>query len=229
MKKTTIRLSSAGPQLVRDMLNSKWMQGYAFTCVGYYVLYVLSSIMQESDMIFTLAMMLIHGFVAAESLILYQRKEGRNLRHLSIFCLIGMIVLFLLCLFLGSVVYTLNAEYSTQSEEILQLWTDADLSTGMPYMILSVVSIGLSGFAMLFLWKALGMSADMLEHKGSAKNWYLPAGIFIGVNWLLSLAGLILQPGDWASMTVNIVLLLRDACLTMMMILAAKAYKEKIG
>ena len=221
------RFSAFAPQVVQNALNSKWLMGFAFACAAYYVLFLVSNLMQDSNIILTVALLLVHGFVTAEAMMLYQRKESRNLRHLSVFCLIGMIVMFLLCLFLGAVVISLNMEYSTKSEEIMQLWADAEISQGMPFMILTVVSAGITGFALLFLWKALGMSADLLERKGDAKNWFLPAAIFLGLGLILSLTMLVLQPGDWISNTVNAVLLIRDACLTGLMVQAAKEYREK--
>lgn len=216
MKKIT-RLSSAGAQIVRDALGGKWMLSFVIACGMYYALMLVSNLTGGSDMILGLVLILAQGFVTAESMILYQRKESRNVKHLSVFCLIGMIVMFLLFLFLGAVVLTLNMEYSAKTEEILQLWADADLSSGMPYMIATVVTIGLGGLTMLFLWKALGMSAALMEHKGGLKNWFLPAAISLALYTAVNLALTILQPGNALNMAVALVSVVRDGLLTVLL------------
>ena len=227
--KRTIRLSAAGPQLVKDALGGKLMLTYVFFCVAHYILLVVSSVLQDAGLLWSLALILAYGFVAAESLILYQRKESRNLRHLAVFCLLGAIALFLLCLFLTAVIISLNMEYNAQTEEILQLWADADLSTGMPYMIVTVVSIGLTAASLLFLWLSLRMSADMLERKGAARNWYLPAAALTFLGFILSLSMFVLKPDDWVSMVVNAAQLASTACLGLLLAQASREYRAKLG
>ena len=97
--KRTVRLSPAATQLVRDALNSKLMLGFAIISGIYYGLLFASSILDGSALSLSLVSILAQGFVTAESIALYQRKESRNLKHLSIFCLIGMSVTLALCVF----------------------------------------------------------------------------------------------------------------------------------
>ena len=228
MKKTT-RFSPAGSQLVLEALGSKLMLAYVIACGTYYALMLAFMMTGGADMIVSLVTILAQGFVTAESVILYQRKESRNLKHLSVFCLIAMIVMFLLCLFLGAVVLTLNMEYSAQTEEILQLWEDAELSSGMPFMIATVAFVGLSGLTMLFMWKALGMSAALLEHKGELKNWFLPAAITSALSAAATLILTILQPGSAFSAAMAAVSVARSGLLTALLARTAVQCREKLG
>ena len=194
MKKIS-RLSSAGSQLVRDALGSKCMLGFVIACGLYYVLLLAAQAFGGGGLDLGLVLILVQGFVTAECLILYQRKESRNVKHLSVFCLIAMIVLFLMCLFLGAMVMTIKTmESGEQTEEIMELLADTDFSADLPYMIATVAYYGVSGLSMLFLWKALGMSAALMEHKGEMKNWFLPAAVTVGLCAAMKLALAVLQP-----------------------------------
>ena len=226
VNKPIVRFSPAAAQNVRNMLDSRLFQGYVYLCVAYYVLLFVSNLLMGADLIYGLAIILVQGFVTAESVILYQRKESRNLRHLSVFCLIGMIVMFLIYLFLGATVLTLNVEYSAGTEEIVSLWKEANLSTGMPYMIMTVASVGIMALAMLFMWRALGMSADLLEHKGASRNWYTPAAIALAVHSVLSLVMLVLQPDHWMNMLTNAVSLACTLCLAFVFWQAGQGFKQ---
>jgi hypothetical protein len=227
--KKNVRLSPAMPQLVRDALGSRLMLAYVIASAVYYALLLVSNMAGGTDLLLALSMILAQGFVTAESMILYQRKESRNLRHLSAFCLIAMIIMFLLCLFLGMVVLTLNMEYSARTEEIMQLWAEADLGTGMPFMIVTVVSVGLSGLTLLFLWKALGMCADWLEHRGQARNWFLPAAIASALGAALTLAMTLLQAESIPGAAANLLSVIRDGLLAALLIQAAARYKARLG
>lgn len=228
MKKNPL-LSSAGTQLVRDALGGRLMLCFVIACGMYYALMIVSNMTGGNDLILSLILILAQGFVTAESMILYQRKESRNAKHLSVFCLIGMIVLFLIFLFLGAVVLTLNMEYSAKTEEILQLWADADLSSGMPYMIATVASVGLGGLTMLFLWKVLGMSAVLMEHKGTLKNWFLPAAVMLALYTAMNLALTILQPGNALNIAVALVSIVRDGLLTALLAQTAMRCRAMLG
>ena len=220
------RFSPAAAQNVRNLLDSRLFQGYVFLSVAYYALLFVSNLLEGTDLIVGLILLLVQGFITAESVILYQRKESRNLRHLSIFCLIGMIVMFLVCLFLGATVLTLNVEYKAGTEEILSLWAEADLAKGMPYMIMTVASAGLLGGALLCLWKALGMSADLLEHRGASRNWYIPAAITLALFALMTLVMLALQPGHWLNMLTNIVSVIGCFCLALLLWQAGQGFRQ---
>ena len=221
-----VRFSPAAAQNVRNMLDSRLFQGYVYLTVAHYVLTFVSNLLTNTDLITGLVFLLVQGFITAECVILYQRKESRNLKHLSIFCLIGMIVMFLICLFLGATVLTLNVEYSAGTEEIVSLWKEANLSAGMPSMIMTVVSMGIAALALLFMWKALGMSADLLEHKGAGRNWYPPAAIALAVNSLVSLVMLVLQPVHWINILTNAVSLACNLCLAFVFWQAGQGFKQ---
>ncbi len=227
--KRTVRLSPAAAQLVRDALDSRLMLGFVIASGAYYALLLVSSVLDGSAMSLSLVSILAQGFVTAESIILYQRKESRNLKHLSIFCLIGMIVTLALCVFLGAVVMTLNMEYSAKTEEIMQLWAEADMESGMPAMIATVAAAGLSGIEMLFLWKALGMCAGLMEHRDTAmRNWFLPAAGLSGLYALMLLAMNVIWPNGLVSVIASIVCAAREGLLTALLIQAALQYKSKI-
>lgn len=225
----TVRLSPAAAQLVRDALNSKLMLGFVIVSGIYYGLLFASSILDGSALALSLVSILAQGFVTAESIALYQRKESRNLKHLSIFCLIGMIVTLALCVFLGAVVMTLNMEYSAKTEEIMQFWAEADIASGMPAMIATVVAAGLSGIEMLFLWKVLGMCANVMEHRDTAmRNWFLPAAVFSGLYALTLLAMNVISPSGIVSVFASLVCVAREGMLTALLIQAARQYSAKI-
>lgn len=229
MKKNT-RFSSAGAQLVRDALGSKLMLCFVIACGMYYALLLIFNMLGGGDLTLSLVLILAQGFVTAESIILYQRKESRNLRHLSVFCLIAMIALFLLCLFLGAVVMTLKSmESGAQTEEIMEFLASADLSSDMPYMIATVVSVGLGGLTMLFLWKALAMSAGLLEHQGELKNWFLPAAVASGLGAAVTLALAAFQPGNAFNMAVVLVSVVRDGLLTALLAQTAIRCRSTLG
>lgn len=229
MKKIT-RFSSAGTQLVRDALGSKLMLGFVIACGVYYALLLVFNLLGGGDMTLSLVLILAQGFVTAESIILYQRKESRNLKHLSVFCLIAMIALFLLCLFLGAVIMTLKSmESGVQTEEIMEFLAEADLSSDFPYMIATVVSVGLGGLAMLFLWKALAMCAALLNHQGELKNWFLPAAITAALSTAMTLALTALQPGNAFSMAISLISVARDGLLTALLAQTAMRYRANIG
>ncbi len=226
----TIRLSSAGPQLVRDALASKLMLGFAIACGMYYALLLIFNMLGGGDLTLSLVLILAQGFVTAESIILYQRKESRNLKHLSVFCLIAMIALFLLCLFLGAVVMTLKTmESSDQTEEIMEFLAQTDLSSDMPYMIATVVSVGLGGLTMLFLWKALAMSAALLNHQGELKNWFLPAAITAALSTAGTLILSVLQPGNTFNMAITLVSVARDGLLAALLAQTAMRCRAELG
>ena len=213
MKKIS-RLSSAGAQLVRDALGSKLMLAFVIVCGLYYVLLLAAQAFGGGGLDLGLILILVQGFVTAECVILYQRKESRNVKHLSVFCLIGMILVFLMCLFLGAVVMTVKTLQSgEQTEEIMELLADTDLSTDLPYMIATVVYFGVSGLSMLFLWKALSMSADLLEHKGELKNWFLPAAVTVGLGAAMTLTLAVLQPSAPFNMAVTLASVAREGLL----------------
>ena len=227
--KRTVRLSPAATQLVRDALNSKLMLGFAIISGIYYGLLFASSILDGSTLSLSLVSILAQGFVTAESIMLYQRKESRNLKHLSIFCLIGMIVTLTLCVFLGAVVMTLNMEYSAKTEEIMQFWAEADIANGMPAMIATVVAAGLSGIEMLFLWKALGMCAGLMEHRDTTvRNWFLPAAVASGLYALTLLAMSVIWPSGFFSVIASLLCVGREGLLTALLIQAARQYSAKI-
>ena len=228
--KKTIRLSAAGSQLVRDALGSKLMLGFVTACGMYYALLLIFNMLGGGDLTLSLVLILAQGFVTAESIILYQRKESRNLRHLSVFCMIAMIALFLLCLFLSAVVMTLKTmESGAQNEEIMEFLAEADFSSDIPYMIATVVSIGLGGLTMLFLWKALGMSAALMEHKGELKNWFLPAAVTAALSAAVTLILAVLQPGNAFNMAVALVSAARDGLLTALLAQTAVRCRAELG
>ena len=228
--KRTIRFAAAGPQIIREALNSRLLQGFVIASGTYYALLLASSFLDGSALSLGLISILCQGFVTAESIILYQRKESRNLKHLSIFCLTGMIVMFLLCLFLGSVVLTLKGlESGAQTEEIMQMLADMDLSQNMPYMIATVVAAGLNGLEMLFLWKTFGMCADIMERKGELKNWFLPAAIAAGLNTAMIFVLTVLQPGGVLGAAAALVSVVRDGLLTVLLAKTAMRCKEIMG
>ncbi|MDO5326487.1 MAG: hypothetical protein Q4G00_07140 [Clostridia bacterium] len=226
VNRTITRFSPAAAQNVRNMLNSRLFQGYVYLTVAHYVLTFVSNLLTDTDLIIGLILLLVQGFITAECVILYQRKESRNLKHLSIFCLIGMIVMFLICLFLGATVLTLNMEYSAGTEEIVSLWKEADLSAGMPSMIMTVVSMGIVALALLFMWKALGMSADLLEHRGAGRNWYIPSAIALAVHSLASLVTLVLQPVHWINIVTIAVALAGSFCLALLFWQAGQGFRQ---
>ncbi len=225
-----IRNAAAGSQIIWDALNSRLLLPFVIACGAYYALLLISNALDGSALIPSLISILIQGFVTAESIILYQRKESRNFRHLSVFCLIGMIVMFLLCLVLGSVVMTLKSlESGAQTEEIMQLLADMELSENMPYMIATVAAAGLNGLEMLFLWKTFGMCANILEHKGELKNWFLPAAVTAGLNTAMIFVLTVLQPGGVLNAVTALVSVARDGLLTVLLAQAAMGYKERMG
>ena len=225
----TVRLSPAAAQLVRDALGSKLMLGFVIVSGIYYGLLFVSNILDRSALSLSLVSILVQGFVTAESIILYQRKESRNLKHLSIFCLIGMIVMLAFCVFLGAVVMTLNREYGAKTEEIMQLWAEADIANGMPAMIATVAAAGVSGIEMLFLWKALGMCANVMEHRDtSMRNWFLPAAVVSGLYAVMTLAMAVLWPGGAVGVFSSLVCVVRDGLLTALLIQAARQYGASI-
>jgi hypothetical protein len=222
-------MSPGAAQLVRDALGSKLMLGFVIASGIYYALLLVSSFLDGSALSLSLASILCQGFVTAESIILYQRKESRNLKHLSIFCLIGMIVMLALCVFLGAVVVTLNMEYGAKTEEIMQLWAEADIANGMPAMIATVAAAGVVGIAMLFLWKALGMCAGLMERKDTQmRNWFLPAAVSSGLYTLLLLAINVIWPVGVLSVFTSLVCVTRDGLLTALLIQAARDYGAKV-
>ena len=231
MKKNTIRLSAAGPQAVRDGLKSRLMQGFVFLCVCHYALLLAGGFSRLGEMTLTgfLIPVVSQGFVTAECLILYQRKESKNLRHLAVYCLIAMTVMLLLFLVFGALLVTLNAEYNARTQEIMQLWTEADLSSGMPWMIAAVVSMGLAGAGYLCLWKALGMCAQLLEGKGSVRNWLFPAALLLALQALLNLAMTAAQPGTWMDAAVNAASIGKQACLAALLWQGSRRYTSKGG
>ncbi len=221
MKKIT-RLSAAGSRLVREALGSKLMLGFVIASGMYYALLLVSNVIGGDGLGLGLVMILAQGFVTAESVILYQRRESRNLKHLSVFCLIAMIALFLLCLFLASVIATLKGmESGPQTEEVMALLAEGDLSADMPYMIATVASIGLEGLAMLFLWKALDMSAQLMERRGELKNWFLPAAITLALGAVFALVYTALQPGSALNAAVTLASVIRDGLLAALLVRAA--------
>ena len=225
----TVRLSPAAAQLVRDALGSKLMLGFVIVSGIYYGLLFVSNILDRSALSLGLISILSQGFVTAESIILYQRKESRNLKHLSIFCLIGMIVMLVLCVFLGAVVVTLNMEYSAKTEEIMQLWAENNMESSMPSMIATVAAAGVSGIEMLFLWKALGMCANVMEHRDtSMRNWFLPAAVAAGLYTAMTLAMAVLWPGGAVGVFSSLVCVVRDGLLTALLIQAARQYGASI-
>lgn len=226
MIKRTARIPAGVPQKIKELLGGRLMLAFVAVSIAYYVLLLFANIMAGTDMIFGLVTILVQGFVTAESMILYQRKESRNLKHLSVFCLIGMIVMFLIALFLGITLVTLNMEYSAQTEEILQLWAEADLSAGMPFMIATVVTVFATALSLLFMWKALGMSADMLEHRGGGRDWYLPSAITLGAVALITLTMTVLKPGGWADAVQNVLSLIRHVCLVLLLWQASRMYGQ---
>ncbi|MBR0229344.1 MAG: hypothetical protein IJQ62_13445 [Clostridia bacterium] len=229
MMRRTVRLSPAGTQLVRDALGSKLMLGFVIVSGTYYALLLVSSVLDGSALSLSLISILCQGFVTAESMILYQRKESRNLKHLSIFCLIAMIVMLAFCVFLGAVVLTLNREYGAKTEEIMQLWAEADIANGMPAMIATVAAAGVSGIEMLFLWKALGMCAGLMERKDTQmRNWFLPAAVFSGLYALLLLAIDVIWPSGIFSVFTSLVCVVRDGLLTVLLAQTALQYTAKI-
>ena len=228
--KKTVRLSAAGQQLVRDAISGKLMLGFVIACGIYYALLLIFNILGGGGLTLSLVLILAQGFVTAESIILYQRRESRNLKHLSVFCLIAMIALFMLCLFLGSVIMTLKSmESGEQTEEIIAFLAEADLSSDMPYMIATVASVGLGGLTMLFLWKALAMSAALLNHQGELKNWFLPAAVASALSTAVTLALTALQPGDAFNITIALVSVVRDGLLTALLAQTAIRCKAKLG
>lgn len=225
----TVRLSPAGTQLVRDALGSKLMLGFVIVSGIYYGLLFVSNILDRSALSLGLISILSQGFVTAESIILYQRKESRNLKHLSVFCLIGMIVMLALSVFLGAVVLTLNMEYSAKTEEIMQLWVENNMESSMPSMIVTVAAAGVSGIEMLFLWKALGMCANVMEHRDtSMRNWFLPAAVVSGLYAVMTLAMAVIWPGSAAGVFSSLVCVARDGLLTALLIRAARDYGAKV-
>lgn len=226
--KRTVRLSFGGGQMVRDILGGRLMQAYVFACVGYYILLVFSNIVAQADLIWGLGSILVQGILAAESLILYQRKESKNLRHLSLFCLIAGIVMALVCLFLGSVVVSLNMGYSAKTEEVLQLWAEENLAAGMPYMIVSVIFVGVEAAALLTLRPALSMSADMLDRKGASRNWYLPAAILLSLSLALSVGMTAINFSmNWLDISVTVLEFARNACAALLMFTASREFRAK--
>ncbi len=224
----TVCLSTAGAQLVREALGSRLMLGFVIAGGAYYALLLASSALDGSALSLSLISVLAHGFVTAESIILYQRKEGRNLKHLSVFCLIGMIVMLTLCVFLGAVVMTLNMGYSAKTEEIMQLWAEANVAGNMPSMVATVAAAGLSGIGMLFLWKALGMCAGLMEHRDTRmKNWFLPAAAFSGLNALIILVMTVIWPSGVMNAAASLVSVARDGLLTALLAQTALRYRAR--
>ncbi len=229
MKKIT-RLSSAGSRLVGEALGGKLMLSFVIASGIYYALLLVSNVLGGEGLGLGLVMILAQGFVTAESVMLYQRKESRNLKQLSVFCLIAMIALFLLCAFLGSVVATLiGMESGPQTEEVAALLAEADLSAELPYMIATVVSVGLSGLAMLFLWKALAMSAGLMEHRGELKNWFLPAAVTLALGAALALAYTALQPGNALNVAVTLASVVRDGLLAALLARASAQCRAELA
>ena len=229
MMKRTVRLSPAAARLVRDALDSKLMLGFVIVNGIYYALLLVSSVMDGSAMSLGLVSILCQGFITAESIILYQRKESRNLKHLSVFCLIGMIVTLALCVFLGAVVMTLNMEYSAKTEEIMRIWAEADIANGMPAMIATVAAAGVGGIEMLFLWKALGMCANVMEHRDTTmRNWFLPAAVLSGLYALVLLAMNVIWPSGLVSVIASLVCVARESLLAALLVQTARQYQASI-
>ncbi len=228
MMRRTVRVLPAGPKLVLDALGSRLMRDFVIAGVIYYALLLIANVIEGGALIPSMVPILAQGFVTAESIILYQRRKSTNLRHLSLYCLIGMIVMLLLCLFLGAVVLALNMEYKARTEEIMQLWTEANVANSMPSMIATVAAAGLNGIEMLFLWKALGMCAGLLEGGSEMKNWFLPAAVFAGLNTAAILILTLLQPGSVFGAAAALVSVVRDGLLTALLIQAARQYSARI-
>ena len=225
---SSLRLPAVSAQAIKSILGSALMRAYVFITAGYYALFFLSSLAGQSDMIMALVSLLVYGFITAESLILYQRKESANFRHLSVFSLIGMIVMALVCLFLTATVITLNMEYSAGTEEIIKLWQEGNLGEGMPAMIATTVSTGVIALSLGFEWKALGAAANALEHKGGSRNWFLPAAILTILQAAIAVGLLALGPVGWMDIVVNAVSAGRLVCLGLLYLRGSQAYKSRI-
>ena len=229
MKKIT-RLSSAGSRLVGEALGGKLMLSFVIASGIYYALLLVSNVLGGEGLGLGLVMILAQGFVTAESVMLYQRKESRNLKQLSVFCLIAMIALFLLCAFLGSVAATLiGMESGPQTEEVAALLAEADLSAELPFMIATVASVGLGGLAMLFLWKALAMSASLMERRGELKNWFLPAAVTLALGAALAMAYTALQPGNALNVAVTLASVARDGLLAALLARASAQCRAELA
>ncbi|MBR6186947.1 MAG: hypothetical protein IKQ41_11885 [Clostridia bacterium] len=196
-KKSGMR--AVGAQAVRERLGSKRMLLFvALTVCQFAAAFGVRAISGAPPLSF-LVYTMIEGFVTAETVRLYLKKESRTMRHLSVYSM-GMAVV-MLTVFFGLTVLMIAAASAKNSlpEGMLEEWT-RDYAGDPLRMLLSTALTGVTGVFYIFLRLALKQGADVMERKREERDWRKPAAYLTVLTALLSLAEELLSPLDWLSM-----------------------------
>lgn len=231
MRKTSIGPGKGtifSPQIVREPLNSGTMRVYLGLVLAAYAVTLITGVLAgtEGNLLVTLFTLLTQGFVAAQCVMLYQRKESQNFRQLSVYCLIGGIFLTAVALFLGAVVLSLAMGVSSGQEEIVEIWNAEGMSQNMPAMIVTVVQTAVSAAALFFIRLALRQGADILERKRTTeRNWFRVSAIMQFVSAVLLAVLVVLALEGWLDGAVQAVTVAKEVCLGLLFCQAAQQFK----
>lgn len=214
--KKNVGVRAVGAQAVREILEGKWMLLFVALTIGQFALVfgarMISGINPISFIIYTM----MEGFVTAEVLILRQKKESRNMRHLSVYSLVMAVVMLTLFVGLSVVVVSVAMSKDALPQDMLEEWT-RDYESNFPKMILSTVLTGVTGVQYIFLRLTLKQGAEIMDRKRTERDWRLPAAILTALVALLSMAEEALSPLAWTSMLPEIVGFIRNMTLAILL------------
>lgn len=209
-------MRAVGAQAVRELLGGKWMRLFTALTVCQFALAFAVRMMSGINPISFILHTMMEGFVAAEAVILCQRKESRNLRHLSVYCTVMAVLM--LTVFLGLTVLAVAMATAKDSlpADLLEEWT-RDYADNFPRMILSTALTGVMGAYYIFLRLTLRQGADILDRKRTDRDWRMHAVILTVAVAALSMTEEALSPFDIKSMGLEIVELLRYISLAILL------------
>ena len=203
---------AVGAQRVREILGGTWMRVFVALTVCEFALAfgmrMLSGASPVSFIVYTMA----EGFVTAEVLILYQRKESRNLRHLSVYSAVMAVVMLTVFVGLTVLAITMAASKDSLPEDMLEEWT-RDFADNFPKMIFSTVLTGVTGAQYIFLRLALKQGADLMDRKKADRDWRMPAAALTIAVAVLSAAEEAMGPFNWLTAGMELVGFLRSITL----------------
>ena len=213
-------------QRIREMLGGTVMKVYLGLSITVYVITLLSYVLagSEGNLLMMLFTTLTQGFVAAECIILYQRKESRNFRHLSAYCLLGAAVMVILFLFLLATVIALITGYASGDEVMLEMWVEEDMAHNLPGMILTVVQTLLTAVTLLIFRFALKLAADWSDRQKTGRNWFRPAAILQMLCAVMTVAASVLAMSSYVELGVQLITVARDVCLGVLLYQAGREY-----
>ena len=217
---------SAGSQAIQALLGGQRMKIFLFLTIGVYVITLLSYAVagSQENLILTLITTLAQGFVAAECIMLYQHKESRNFRHLSVFCILAAMAMFVVFLGLLTVMISLIQGYSAGDEEFLKFWAEEDIGRDLPSMILTVVQTLVNAVMLLILRFSMRQAGDLLDHKNTGRNWFRASAYLMFLYVAVTLAIAVMEMGSWMAIGVQALTAARDVLLGVLLLQAGREY-----